>query len=173
MDALGMIEDARRSHPPAFVYLLSDGCDVRLATPQDASGAQPSRTIELGFEVEDIAAMRAHLAAHGIPDYREESLGWGETLKLRDSDGHRVLIYSFKKTSDPGPREDLDARMPRDADHCQRLMGRRSPRVIGISFPIRHEQRGGSGSLRCPGTRAGNEEGPRHRLPGPNGPIGR
>lgn len=96
-EALGMSEDARRSHPPAFVYLRSDGCDMTLAAPQEASEAQPSRTMELGFEVEDIAAMRAHLAAHGMSDYREESMGWGEALELRDIDGHRVLIYSFKK----------------------------------------------------------------------------
>jgi catechol 2,3-dioxygenase-like lactoylglutathione lyase family enzyme len=104
MDALGMIEDVRRSHPPTFVYLRSDGCDVTLATPQETSEAQPSRTIELGFEVDDIAAMRAHLSALSIPDYREKSMGWGETLELRDSDGHRVVIYSFKTANDPGPR---------------------------------------------------------------------
>jgi catechol 2,3-dioxygenase-like lactoylglutathione lyase family enzyme len=104
MDALGMIEDARRSHPPTFVYLRSDGCDVTLATPQEASGARPSRTIELGFEVNDIAAMRAHLSALGLSDYSEESMGWGEALELRDSDGHRVVIYSFETASDPGPR---------------------------------------------------------------------
>jgi catechol 2,3-dioxygenase-like lactoylglutathione lyase family enzyme len=104
MDALGMIEDARRSHPPTFVYLRSDGCDVTLATPEEASGAQPSRTMELGFEVDDIAAMRAHLSARGIPDYRAGSMGWGEALELRDNDGHRVVIYSFKTANDPGPR---------------------------------------------------------------------
>jgi hypothetical protein len=103
MDALGMIEDVGRSHPPAFVYLRSDGCDVTLATPQQAAGAQPSPTIELGFEVDDIAVMRAHLSALGIPDYREESMGWGEALELRDSDGHRVVIYSIAAASDPGP----------------------------------------------------------------------
>ena len=50
----------------------------------------------LGFEVDDIAAMKAHLSSCGIPDYREESMGWGEALELRDNDGHRVLIYAFK-----------------------------------------------------------------------------
>jgi catechol 2,3-dioxygenase-like lactoylglutathione lyase family enzyme len=103
VDVLGMVEDTRRSHPPTFVYLRSDGCDVTLAAPQESYGAQPSSTIELGFEVEDIAAMRSHLSARGIPDYREESMGWGEALELRDDDGHRVVIYSFKKASDPGP----------------------------------------------------------------------
>src|SRR5206468_10744356 len=82
LDVLGMIEDTRRSHPPAFVYLRSDGCDVTIATPPESSGAEPSRTIELGFEVDDLAAMRAHLSALGIPDYREESMGWGQALEL-------------------------------------------------------------------------------------------
>ena len=66
VDVLGMVEDTRRSHPPGFVYLRSDGCDVTLATPQEATGAEPSRTMELGFEVDDIAAMKAHLAACGV-----------------------------------------------------------------------------------------------------------
>ncbi len=97
VDVLGLVEDNRRSHPPGFVYLESDGCDMTIASPQEASGAEPSRTMELGFEVDDIAAMKAHLSACGIPDYREESMGWGEALELRDHDGHRVLIYSFKR----------------------------------------------------------------------------
>lgn len=101
LDVLGMAEDARRSHPPAFVYLRSDGCDVTIATPPEATGADPSRTIELGFEVDDLAAMKAHLSALGIPDYREESMGWGRALELRDPDGHRVLVYSFHGSGGP------------------------------------------------------------------------
>jgi catechol 2,3-dioxygenase-like lactoylglutathione lyase family enzyme len=95
VDVLGMVEDARRSNPPGFVYLRSDGCDVTLASPHEASGAEPSRTMELGFEVDDIGAMKAHLSANGIPDYREESMGWGEAIVVRDPDGHRVVIYAF------------------------------------------------------------------------------
>ncbi len=99
-----MVEDARRPHPPSFVYLRSDGCDVTLAAPQESCGAQPLRTIELGFEVGDITAMRSHLAAHGIHDHREESMGWGQALELRDFDGHRVVIDSFEGASDTAPR---------------------------------------------------------------------
>ncbi len=102
MDVLGMTEDARRSHPPGFVYLRSEGCDLTLACPQEAAGARPSHTIELGFEVDDIAAMKAHLAACGVRDAREESMGWGEAIELRDRDGHRLLVYSF------GPRDRSD-----------------------------------------------------------------
>jgi catechol 2,3-dioxygenase-like lactoylglutathione lyase family enzyme len=98
LDVLGMVEDNLRSHAPGFVYLRSDGCDVTLAAPQAAGGAEPSRTMELGFEVDDIAAMKAHLSSCGIPDFHEESMGWGDALELRDSDGHRVLIYAFKGT---------------------------------------------------------------------------
>ena len=104
VDVLGMIEDPRRSHPPTFVYLRSDGCDVTLATPQESGGAQPSPTMELGFEVEDIAAMKSHLSARGIRDHREEAMGWGRALELRDFDGHRVVIYSFERASDAASR---------------------------------------------------------------------
>jgi catechol 2,3-dioxygenase-like lactoylglutathione lyase family enzyme len=104
LDVLGLVEDAQRSHPPAFVYLRSGGCDVTIAAPPEADGGQPSRAVELGFEVDDLAAMRAHLSAHGIRNYREESMGWGEALELCDSDGHRVVIYSFKREDGPGNR---------------------------------------------------------------------
>ncbi len=104
VDVLGMVEDAGRSHPPAFVYLRSDGCDVTLAVPQGAGGAQPSYTIELGFEVDDIAAARAHLAARGVRDCREGSMGWGEAIELTDGDGHRVVVYSFRRTGEPASR---------------------------------------------------------------------
>ena len=101
VDVMGMAEDPRRSHAPTFVYLKSEGCDVTLATPPHASGAEPTRTIELGFEADDIPAMKAHLSAHGVRDVREESMGWGHALELRDSDGHRVVIYSFKGAGRP------------------------------------------------------------------------
>jgi len=104
LDVLGMVEDTRRSHPPGFVYLRSDGYDMTLASPQQVSGAEPSRTMELGFEVDDLAAMKAHLAVGGTRDYREESMGWGEALELRDHDGHRVLIYAFKERESSAAR---------------------------------------------------------------------
>lgn len=102
-DVLGMNEDDRRSHAPDFVYLRSPGCDVTLASPPGSVGATPSHTIEIGFEVDNIAAMRDHLCALGIRSYRQELMGWGEALELRDPDGHRVLVYSFERR-DAGSR---------------------------------------------------------------------
>jgi catechol 2,3-dioxygenase-like lactoylglutathione lyase family enzyme len=97
LDVLGMVEDTRRSHPPAFVYLRSEGCDMTLASPHEASSAEPSPTMELGFEVDDLVAMKARLSDHGVADFREESMGWGQALELRDRDGYRVVIYKFKE----------------------------------------------------------------------------
>ncbi len=93
---LDMVEDARRSHPPGFAYLRSDGCDVTLAAAREVPKAGPPRTVELGFEVDELPAMRARLASRGIEDYRDESMGWGSALELRDPDGHRIVVYSFK-----------------------------------------------------------------------------
>lgn len=93
---LGMVEDEKRSHPPGFVYLKSAGADLTLATPQGASGAEPSHTVELGFEVDDVGGMKAHLSSLGIASYREESMGWGSGLEMRDLDGNRVLVYAFR-----------------------------------------------------------------------------
>jgi len=97
-EVLGMVEDPRRSHPPTFVYLRSEGCDLTITTPQEAAGAQPSPTMELGFEVDDFEAMRSHLAAAGIPDTHEQSMGWGQAFELKDPDGHRVVVYSFRRS---------------------------------------------------------------------------
>jgi catechol 2,3-dioxygenase-like lactoylglutathione lyase family enzyme len=97
VDVLGMVEDTRRSHPPAFAYLRSDGCDLTLASPRWAAGAEPSPTVEIGFEVDDIAAMRARLSACGITGARGESMGWGEALELRDRDGYRIVIYALNE----------------------------------------------------------------------------
>jgi catechol 2,3-dioxygenase-like lactoylglutathione lyase family enzyme len=96
-DVLGLVEDPRRSHPPSFVYLRSDACDVTISAPQEGNGAQPSPTMELGFEVDDMAAMRAHLAALGIRKDRDESMGWGDAVELRDPDGYRVVVYSLRR----------------------------------------------------------------------------
>jgi hypothetical protein len=52
--------------------------------------------MELGFEVDDLDAMKAHLGACGVLDLREESMGWGHALEVKDSDGHRVVIYAFR-----------------------------------------------------------------------------
>jgi catechol 2,3-dioxygenase-like lactoylglutathione lyase family enzyme len=99
VDVLGMTEDTQRSHPPSFVYLRSDGCDITIASSLESSAALRAPSIELGFEADDIAAMRSHLAASGVPDFRDESMGWGEALELQDPDGHQVLIYSFRRGS--------------------------------------------------------------------------
>ena len=101
---LGMVEDTRRSHPPAFVYLHSEGCDLTLASFADAPTLAPSPSIELGFEVREIGPMWDHLAASGVVDTREESMGWGEAIELRDPDGHRVLVYAFRREGEPDDR---------------------------------------------------------------------
>jgi hypothetical protein len=56
--------------------------------------------MELGFEVDDLEAMKAHLSSRGIREYREESMGWGQALELRDEDGYRVIVYTFKQEGD-------------------------------------------------------------------------
>jgi catechol 2,3-dioxygenase-like lactoylglutathione lyase family enzyme len=94
-EALGMVEDARRSHPPDFYYLKSDGCDLTLAGRRTAGVPEPSRSIELGFEVDDIAAARARLASCGVLDYRDKSMGWGSALELQDADGYRIVVYAM------------------------------------------------------------------------------
>lgn len=95
VDALGMTENLERSHAPGFVYLESAAGNLTLATPQEAAAAEPSRTMELGFETDDLDALRARFAEHGIRGFVPQSMGWGDVLEGRDPDGHRVIVYRF------------------------------------------------------------------------------
>lgn len=95
--ALGMTENLQRSHAPGFVYLESAGGNLTLATPQAAEAAEPSRTMELGFEVDDLSALRARFAEHGVSGFTSQSMGWGDVLEGHDSDGHRVIVYRFTR----------------------------------------------------------------------------
>ncbi len=94
-DVLGMIEEPRRSHPPDFLYLKSEGADITLAALREPGGRDASQTIELGFEVDDFEAMKERLSALGLHDRREEAMGWGRALELHDPEGHRIVIYSL------------------------------------------------------------------------------
>jgi catechol 2,3-dioxygenase-like lactoylglutathione lyase family enzyme len=97
MDALGMAENAERSQPPGFVYLESDGCHITLAAAENGAIPAPSRAIELGFEVDDLAALRSHFSDLGIRDFEPQSMGWGEVVEGRDRDGNRIIVYSFSR----------------------------------------------------------------------------
>lgn len=97
IDALGMVENARRSHAPGFVYLESDGASVTLATPQEGDSARPSRTMELGFEVDDLPALKARFSEHGVVGFEAQAMGWGDVFEGHDVDGHRVIVYRFSR----------------------------------------------------------------------------
>ena len=97
IDVLKMKEDTTRSHPPTFAYLESAGCAVTMTTPPDGGVIQPSHSIELGFETEDISAFRMALESAGISDARPQTMGWGEAVELRDPDGNRIIVYQLKR----------------------------------------------------------------------------
>ena len=97
IDVLGMTENAHRSHEPSFVYLDSEGCDLTLALPPAGGGAEPSRTMEVGFEVDDMAALKARLEERGVTGFKPQSMGWGDVLEGHDPDGHRVILYCFNR----------------------------------------------------------------------------
>jgi catechol 2,3-dioxygenase-like lactoylglutathione lyase family enzyme len=97
VDALGMTENLERSQPPDFFYLESVGCHLTLAKWGGASGEKPSRSMGLGFLVDDLAALAAHLAQRNVSGFKPQRMGWGEVLEGHDPEGHRVIIYSLGK----------------------------------------------------------------------------
>ena len=98
IDALGLTENRDRSHPPGFVYLESEGGHLTLATPPEgAAKAEPSRTMEIGFKVDDLEALQARITHAGVAMFKPQSMGWAEVLEGHDPDGHRVIVYCFKQ----------------------------------------------------------------------------
>lgn len=97
IDGFGMVENLQRSQPPGFVYLESGGASITLATPQNAASAEPSRTMELGFEVDDLDALGRRLSEHGISGFEAQAMGWGDVIEGHDLDGHRVIAYCFAR----------------------------------------------------------------------------
>lgn len=97
LDVLGMSKNLQRSHAPGFVYLQSDKGDLTLATAQGDGWAEPSRTMELGFEVNDLPALQARLEEQKVAGFHVQSMGWGDVLEGHDLDGYRVIIYCFKR----------------------------------------------------------------------------
>ncbi|HRC77565.1 MAG TPA: VOC family protein [Kouleothrix sp.] len=97
VEGVGLVEDVERSHPPSFALLRAGACTLTL---QDASapGAQfePSRSVELGFAVDDIEATRERLAARGATVSDVEQMGWGGGFDALDPDGHRLTIYRMR-----------------------------------------------------------------------------
>ena len=92
---LGMEMDGGRSHPPTFAYLKSSGCDLTLTTLHEAEAPEPSKTVEFGFETDDLAGLKERLAPVGITDVSTQTMGWGNAIELRDPDGNRVIAYEF------------------------------------------------------------------------------
>ncbi|GAC1500128.1 MAG: hypothetical protein NVS4B5_14470 [Vulcanimicrobiaceae bacterium] len=97
IDALCMVENLQRSHAPGFVYLESEGASLTLATPEHGSSAKPSRTMELGFEVDDLEALQKRFLEYGVTGFKSQSMGWGDVIEGHDLDGHRVIVYHFSR----------------------------------------------------------------------------
>ncbi len=93
VEALSMTENQERSHSPDFVYLESAGCHLTLAKRDFQSDQEPSRTMELGFLVDDLDALKTHLTARNVSAFKPQKMGWGEVIEGQDPDGHRVIVY--------------------------------------------------------------------------------
>ena len=93
----GLTENAERSHEPTFAYLQSETCSITLTTPPAQNGVEPSRSIELGFETDELPAFMQRLQELGVDDVNSQTMGWGAGVELKDPDGHRVIVYSLHR----------------------------------------------------------------------------
>ncbi len=79
-------------------YALLDAGETRLAILERPSAGEPSGRWSLGFEVEDLDAAHARLAAAGgdIPVPRLHAEGFRE-LVVTDPDGNRIRLFSWPR----------------------------------------------------------------------------
>lgn len=94
---LGLVENQQRSFPPTFILLHAGGCTLTL---QDSSAPGAvfgkSDSVELGFAVEDVEAVRERLKKQGIAVSDIQQMGWGGGFDAVDPDGHRLTIYRMR-----------------------------------------------------------------------------
>ena len=94
VEVIGLVEIVERSVPPTFFLLNGGSCTVTL---QDihTPGADfvPGTSIELGFAVDDVAAVGQQLQAWGMAVGDLQQMGWGLALESYDPDGRRLIIF--------------------------------------------------------------------------------
>lgn len=98
VEGIGLIEDKQRSQPPSFVLLQSGETTLTLqdaSTPGAAFGLSPS--VELGFKVDDLEAVRVRLAAWPNTVSEVQQMGWGSGFDAVDPDGHRLTLYRMRE----------------------------------------------------------------------------
>lgn len=97
VEGLGLEQDRERSAPPSFMLLRAGACTLTLqdaATPGAAFGATES--VEIGFAVDDVAAMRSQLEAIGGSVGELQQMGWGDGFDATDPDGHRITVFRMR-----------------------------------------------------------------------------
>ena len=97
---LGLVEDTQRSFPPTFILFNAGGCTLTLqdsSAPGAAFGKADS--VELGFAVDDVEAVRSRLQAAGMTVSEIQQMGWGGGFDTVDPDGHRLTIYRMRESN--------------------------------------------------------------------------
>ena len=94
----GLTWDQDCSAPTGFAYLDGGSISLTLQSPE-APGAVLGRadSVEVGFETDDLAALRAALEAAGVEVGPTQVMGWGSGFDARDPNGIRIAV--FAKTS--------------------------------------------------------------------------
>ncbi len=89
VETLGLTIDQERTNRPSFVLLRAKNCMVILqeARPEDAELSP----LELGFEVDDVPAMREKLGARA----QVQQMGWGNAIETTDPEGTRLNLYRW------------------------------------------------------------------------------
>ena len=97
-EVLELSQSVERSELPHFALLEAGSCTITLqdaATPGFVSG--DSVSVELGFEVMDIASVRQRFEKWSLDVSQVQQMGWGSGFDAYDLDGHRLTIYRMRE----------------------------------------------------------------------------
>ncbi len=96
-EALDLAEVPDRSAPPAFFLLDGGGCTLTLQNAAAPGAAfDVGTSVELGFAMDDVDAVRVALQAWGVTVSEVQQMGWGGGFDAHDPDGHRLTIYRMR-----------------------------------------------------------------------------
>ncbi len=90
----GLEWDQTRSQPPGFAILNAGDLTLTLQSPETPGAVVgQAQSVELGFETEDLQALRSALEAEGVEITPTQFMGWGSGFDAKDPDGIRLTVF--------------------------------------------------------------------------------
>lgn len=99
VQAFGLKENEKRSHPPGFFMIEGGkGCNLLIMDAEGSETKAGNIGFELGMEVSSLDQLvEKVIAAGGRLIKNTQQMKWGTALLLEDPEGHSINAYMFNK----------------------------------------------------------------------------